>query len=64
VKYYRNATLLYTSTVAPQYPLLVDTSLNTVCSGIYNVVITSTAPLKRNHSMAGHRSVGHAAHGV
>ena len=30
VKYYRNGTLLYTSTMAPQYPLQVDTSLNTV----------------------------------
>ncbi len=44
VKYYRNGTLLYTSTVAPQYPLLVDTSLNTVNAGVYNVVITSTTP--------------------
>ncbi len=44
VKYYRNTTLLYTSTVAPQYPLLVDTSLNTVNAGVYNVVITSSAP--------------------
>lgn len=39
VKYYRNATLLYTSTVAPKYPLQVDTSLNTVNAGVYNVVI-------------------------
>jgi len=44
VKYYRNGELLYTSTVTPQYPLLVDTSLNTVYSGVYNVVITSTTP--------------------
>src|SRR5204862_212637 len=44
VKYYRNGTLLYTSTVAPQYPLLVDTSLNTVYAGVYNVVITSSVP--------------------
>jgi len=43
VKYYRNGVLLYTSTVAPQYPLLVDTSLNTVWSYIANVVI-STVP--------------------
>jgi len=43
VKYYRNATVLYTSTVAPQYPLLVDTSLNTVNAGVYNVVIAGTA---------------------
>src|SRR5438876_6107443 len=41
VKYYRNCTLLYTSTVAPTYPLQVDTSLNTVNAGVYNVVITS-----------------------
>jgi hypothetical protein len=45
VKYYRNGTLLYTSTVAPQYPLQVDTSLKTVGAGISNVLITSTAPL-------------------
>jgi len=44
VKYYRNGVLLYTSTVAPQYPLLVDTSLNTVWSYISNVVI-STVPV-------------------
>jgi hypothetical protein len=29
VKYRKNGTLLYTSTVAPTYPLLVDTSLYT-----------------------------------
>jgi len=40
VKYYRNSTLLYTSTVAPPYPLQVDTSLNTVNAGVYNVVIS------------------------
>ncbi len=38
----RNATLLYTSTVAPAYPLQVDTSLNTVNAGVYNVVISGT----------------------
>ncbi len=47
VKYYRNGVLLYTSTVAPQYPLLVDTSLNTVNSQISNVVI-SGAPVPQN----------------
>ncbi|MGH9958675.1 MAG: RHS repeat-associated core domain-containing protein, partial [Pyrinomonadaceae bacterium] len=41
VKYYRNGALVYTSTVAPAYPLQVDTSLNTVNAGVYNVVITS-----------------------
>jgi len=40
VNYYRNGTLVYTSTVAPAYPLKVDTSLNTVGSAIYNVVIS------------------------
>jgi RHS repeat-associated protein len=43
VKYYRNGTLLYTSTVAPPYPLQVDTSLNTVYAGVYNVVISGTS---------------------
>jgi RHS repeat-associated protein len=40
VKYYRNSTLVYTSTVAPAYPLKVDTSLNTVGASVYNVVIS------------------------
>ncbi|HEX7178040.1 MAG TPA: hypothetical protein VF240_22475, partial [Pyrinomonadaceae bacterium] len=40
VKYYRNGSLLYTSTIAPAYPLLVDTSLNTVNAYIGNVVIS------------------------
>jgi hypothetical protein len=39
VKYYRNATLLYTSSIAPKYPLQVDTSLNTVNATVYSVVI-------------------------
>jgi YD repeat-containing protein len=42
VNYYRNGTLVYTSTVAPMYPLQVDTSLNTVNAGVYNVVISGT----------------------
>jgi RHS repeat-associated protein len=42
VKYYRNATLLYTSSVAPKYPLQVDTSLNTVNAAVYSVVIAGT----------------------
>jgi len=41
VKYYRNATLLYTSTVPAMYPLQVDSSLNTVGAGVYNVVISA-----------------------
>ena len=39
VKYYRNATLVYTSTTAPAYPLLVDTSLSSVNATINNVVM-------------------------
>jgi RHS repeat-associated protein len=35
---------VYTSTVAPQYPLQVDTSINTVYGGVYNVVVTNTGP--------------------
>ena len=43
VKYYRNGALVYTSTVTPQYPLQVDTSLNTVNSYLGNVVITNSS---------------------
>jgi hypothetical protein len=40
VKYYKNGTLLYTSTVAPTYPLLVDTSLYTTDATITDTVIS------------------------
>ena len=40
VKYRRNGTVFYTSTVAPVYPLLVDTSLYTNGSTLSNVVIS------------------------
>jgi hypothetical protein len=40
VKYYRNATVVYTSTVPPTYPLLVDTSLNTSGGQIADVVLS------------------------
>ena len=40
VKYRKNGVLLYTSTVAPVYPLLVDASLNTVNSELIDVVIS------------------------
>ncbi|MGH9958103.1 MAG: RHS repeat-associated core domain-containing protein, partial [Pyrinomonadaceae bacterium] len=43
VKYYRNGALVYTSTVAPAYPLQVDASLNTVNAGVYNVVISGAS---------------------
>ncbi len=41
VKYKKNGTVIYTSTVAPSYPLLVDTSLNTAGSTLSNVLISS-----------------------
>lgn len=39
VKYYKNGALLYTSTVAPVYPLQVDTSLLNTNSTVSNAVI-------------------------
>src|SRR5581483_4931442 len=49
VKYKRNGALVYTSAVAPVYPLLVDTSLYSTGATLTNVVIsgnvqTSTTP--------------------
>jgi len=41
VKYKKNGTVFYTSTVAPTYPLLVDTSLYTNGGTLTNVVISS-----------------------
>jgi hypothetical protein len=41
VKYYKNGTLLYTSSVAPSYPLIVDTSLNSPTVTVTNVKIAS-----------------------
>jgi PKD repeat protein len=41
VRYYKNGTLLYTSANSPNFPLLVDTSLNTHGATITNVVIVS-----------------------
>src|SRR5260221_167893 len=41
VKYRKNGTLLYTSTVAPTYPLLVDTSLYTNGSTLTNVILVT-----------------------
>ncbi|HKQ52746.1 MAG TPA: S8 family peptidase, partial [Pyrinomonadaceae bacterium] len=40
VNYYLNGTLLYTSLIAPVYPLLVDTSLYTAAATITDVVIS------------------------
>lgn len=39
VKYYKNGALLYTSTVAPVYPLMLDTSLSTSWSSVTNARI-------------------------
>jgi hypothetical protein len=44
VKYYKNGTLLYTSTAAPTYPLQVDTSLLAANSTVSNAVIAVAAP--------------------
>jgi RHS repeat-associated protein len=43
VKYRKNGTLLYTSTVTPAYPLLVDTSLYSSGSTLTNVVIAGSS---------------------
>jgi hypothetical protein len=40
VKYYENGTLKYTSTRKPTYPLLVDTTLNTLGAGVQNATLT------------------------
>jgi hypothetical protein len=40
VKYYENGTLRYTSTVTPAYPLIVDTTLNTIGAGVQDVTLT------------------------
>jgi hypothetical protein len=40
VKYFLNGTLKHTSTAAPSFPLLVDTSLNNVGGAVQNAVMT------------------------
>ncbi|MGB7924537.1 MAG: hypothetical protein WCF57_14950 [Pyrinomonadaceae bacterium] len=42
VKYYKNGTVLYTSTVSPSYPLVVDTSLNTPGATITNATLSGS----------------------
>jgi hypothetical protein len=44
VKYYKNSTLLYTSTVAPTFPLFVDVSINSVNGGFKDLRIVN--PIK------------------
>ncbi len=43
VKYYQNATLLYTSSILPMHPLVLDTSLNTPGATITNASIVAGA---------------------
>jgi hypothetical protein len=43
VKYYQNGMSKYTSAVAPTYPLLLDTSVNTMGGAVQNAVIASGA---------------------
>jgi RHS repeat-associated protein len=43
VKYRKNGALLYTSTVTPTYPLLVDSALYATGDTLSNVVVTSSA---------------------
>jgi RHS repeat-associated protein len=43
VKYRKNGTLIYTATVAPNYPLMVDTSLYTNGATINNVVLSGAS---------------------
>jgi len=46
VKYRRNGTLLYSSSVAPVYPLLVDTALYSAGATVTNAIIsTSSGPM-------------------
>src|SRR5205807_299916 len=44
VKYYRNGVLVYTSAMAPTYPLLFDSSINSRFGKIYNAYICGSAP--------------------
>ena len=44
VKYYKNGVLLRTSTVAPSYPLVLDTAITTMGGTIQNAVINTSAP--------------------
>jgi RHS repeat-associated protein len=48
VKYRRNGTLLYTSSVTPAYPLLVDTALYSAGSTLTNVTISTSKGVNIN----------------
>ena len=53
VKYKRNGTLLYTSTVVPTYPLLVDTSLYSNGATLNNVTISGNVQTTSTPSTVG-----------
>jgi hypothetical protein len=40
INYYADGTLKYTSTQTPAYPLIVDSTLNTVGAGVQNAILT------------------------
>ncbi|MFL5733431.1 MAG: hypothetical protein ACJ78Q_09525, partial [Chloroflexia bacterium] len=43
VRYYLNATPVYTSSLSPTYPLLLDTAINSLGGQVYNAYICGTA---------------------
>ena len=44
VKYYKNGSLIYTSTIAPNYPLVLDTALSAMSATVQDAVIRLTPP--------------------
>lgn len=52
VKYYKNGALLYTSTVAPSYPLVVDTALVELNAAVNNATVSvPTAGIKTDRGV-------------
>ena len=47
VRYYLNNALVYTSTLAPTYPLLLDTAINSLGGKVYNAYICAVNSAKR-----------------
>src|SRR5439155_16105498 len=43
VKYYLNSSLVYTSSLTPAYPLLVDTSINSMGGKVYNAYLCAAS---------------------
>jgi hypothetical protein len=64
VRYYRNATLLYTSTVVPAYPLLVDAALHTNGATLAGVVLSGPWVESNKDPMTWTNRVGVAASGA